>query len=73
MCGAGGPKPPSKPAFQRYEPHRETNGVSKKYDVSTDAVDTAAVGSKQKRHVNGDKGETETQKKKKKVKTETEA
>ncbi|CDJ38097.1 nucleolar protein NOP5, putative [Eimeria tenella] len=73
QLAGSGPKPPSKPAFQRYEPHRETNGVSKKYDVSTDAVDTAAVGSKQKRHVNGDKGETETQKKKKKVKTETEA
>ncbi|OEH79593.1 nucleolar protein [Cyclospora cayetanensis] len=37
LSSAGG-KPGAKPSFQRYEPHRATNGMARKYDASTDVV-----------------------------------
>ncbi|CDJ47590.1 nucleolar protein NOP5, putative [Eimeria brunetti] len=86
QLAGSGPRPASKPAFQRYTPHRDINGAATKYDTSTDAVDTPQVHKKQKRQqaaaaaaepaaaaASSNTEETEQPKKKKKIKTEIQA
>lgn len=66
---AGGLKPSGKPALQRYEPHRATNGAGRKFNASTDAVGIEEGAKQHKKHkMNG--AEKEETKPKKKIKIE---
>ncbi|XP_026190844.1 probable nucleolar protein 5-2 [Cyclospora cayetanensis] len=70
LSSAGG-KPGAKPSFQRYEPHRATNGMARKYDASTDVVLGPDAPKRHMKHVGfGADEATDEVPRKKKVKAE---